>query len=126
MIDNYFSISKIKQVVIGIGLNINQNNFDDLNATSILKETGNKSDIKYIRNLLNTAIEKRYLDITKNIEELKLEYIANLFKLNTDQNFANDKNIFVGRIVDVDNDGRIIIKVNGNRQKFDFGSVRLL
>ena len=61
-----------------------------------------------------------------NIEELKLEYIANLYKLNTDQNFANDKNIFVGRIVDVDNDGRIIIKVNGNRQKFDFGSVRLL
>ena len=43
-----------------------------------------------------------------------------------DQNFANNKNIFIGRIVDVDNDGRIIIKVNGNRQKFDFGSVRLL
>ena len=60
------------------------------------------------------------------LEELKLEYIANLYKLNTDQNFANNKNIFVGRIVDVDNDGKIIIKVNGNRQKFDFGSVRLL
>ena len=42
----------------------------------------------------NTAIEKRYFDITKNIEELKLEYIANLYKLNTDQNFANNKNIF--------------------------------
>ena len=27
---------------------------------------------------------------------------------------------------DVDNDGRIIIRVNGNREKFDFGSVRLL
>jgi len=62
----------------------------------------------------------------KNIEELKLEYIANLYKLNTDQNFANSKNVFIGRIVDVDNDGRIIIKVNGNREKFDFGSVRLL
>ena len=126
LIESQIFNKKIKQVVIGIGLNINQNNFDDLNATSILKETGYESDIKYVRNLLNTAIEKRYLDINKNIEELKLEYIANLYKLNTDQNFANDKNIFVGRIVDVDNDGRIIIKVNGNRQKFDFGSVRLL
>ena len=126
LIESQIFNKKIKQVVIGIGLNINQNNFDDLNATSILKETGNESDIKHVRNLLNTAIEKRYLDITKNIEELKLEYIANLYKLNTDQNFANNKNIFIGRIVDVDNDGRIIIKVNGNREKFDFGSVRLL
>lgn len=126
LIESQIFNKKIKQVVIGIGLNINQNNFDDLNATSILKETGNESDIKYVRNLLNTAIEKRYLDINKNIEELKLEYIANLYKLNTDQNFANNTNVFIGRIVDVDNDGRIIIKVNGNREKFDFGSVRLL
>ena len=38
----------------------------------------------------------------------------------------DNKNVFIGRIVDVNNDGRIIIKVNGNRKKFDFGSVRLL
>ena len=48
LIESQIFNKKIKQVVIGIGLNINQNNFDDLNATSILKETGNKSDIKYI------------------------------------------------------------------------------
>ena len=126
LIESQIFNKKIKQVIIGIGLNINQNNFFDLNATSILKESGNESDIKHIRNLLNAEIEKRYLDISESIEELKLEYIANLYKLNTDQNFANYKNVFIGRIVDVDNDGRIIIKVNGNREKFDFGSVRLL
>ena len=47
-----FSIKKLNKLSLRIGLNINQNNFDDLNATSILKETGNESDIKHVRNLL--------------------------------------------------------------------------
>ena len=85
---------KIKQVVIGIGLNINQNNFDDLNATSILKETGYESDIKYVRNLLNTAIEKRYLDINKNIEELKQDEMnEKIFQLDNIIKAANELNI---------------------------------
>ena len=58
LIESQIFNKKIKQVVIGIGLNINQNNFDDLNATSILKETGNESDIKHVRNLLILQLKK--------------------------------------------------------------------
>ena len=60
------------------------------------------------------------------MEELIYEYQMNLYKFKTNQSFVYKGRSFNGRIVDVLHDGRISIEVNGENQKFDFGSVRFL
>ena len=126
LIESQIFNKKIKQVIVGIGLNVNQIKFNEFNATSIYKETRKKYFLNDVFDLLKKSIEKRYHDIQISMEELIYEYQMNLYKFKTNQSFVYKGRSFNGRIVDVLHDGRISIEVNGENQKFDFGSVRFL
>lgn len=116
----------INQAIVGIGLNVNQTKFNNFHATSIFKETKRKYFLNDIFDLLKKSIEIRYQDIHRSTEKLFNEYLMNLYKFKQYQNFIYNGKTLNGRIVDVLRDGRISIEVNGEKQKFDFGSVRFL
>jgi BirA family biotin operon repressor/biotin-[acetyl-CoA-carboxylase] ligase len=69
--------------IVGIGLNINQQHFDQLpHATSLLLETGNKYDVAQIVSECLTFVEKYYL-LTKRaggVKQLWNLYVSQLYK----------------------------------------------
>ena len=52
LIENQIFNRKLKQVIVGIGLNVNQSEFNNLNATSIFKEIDNKLFLNNVFSLL--------------------------------------------------------------------------
>jgi BirA family biotin operon repressor/biotin-[acetyl-CoA-carboxylase] ligase len=126
LIENQIFNRKLKQVIVGIGLNVNQSEFNNLNATSIFKEIDNKLFLNNVFSLLRKSIKNKYYDIHRSMEELIHEYQQDLYKFKSYQNFIYNKKSFNGRIVGVLHDGRINIEFNGKKEKFDFGSVRFL
>lgn len=79
LIENIFSPNKIHSI-IGIGLNVNQLIFNDLDrATSLQQQTMEVYDLENVLELLETNI---YYFINQNNKELWLAYHQYLYKIN--------------------------------------------
>ena len=126
MIESQVSSRKITQSVIGIGLNINQTQFNKLNATSTYNELNINLDIKNILKIFCAFFDEEYSRVNDDIETLKSNYVMNLYQLNKEIKFTYEKNILSGRIVDIDPDGSLVILSNGNKKKFNYGSISFI
>jgi BirA family biotin operon repressor/biotin-[acetyl-CoA-carboxylase] ligase len=107
-----------ESLVIGIGLNVNQNDFNGLNATSIIKETGKKQNLNSILNKLYASIAERYdqsLGISK--VALRKQYHRLLLGVNEERRF-HDGEIFTGTILGTDPLGRLIIATKDGQRTF--------
>ena len=54
------------------------------------------------------------------------KYKKLLFGLNKNLNFKSENNFFSGRIVDIRNNGNIVLLVNNEKKYFDYGSLNFL
>lgn len=95
--------------VVGIGLNLNQTNFDNLTQVNSLSMiTGNIYDSEHIAVLLKESIKEKILATTKNTEFLWKTYHENLYKLNYPSAFEDKMgNRFMGTIKRVNKDGKL-------------------
>ena len=126
LIESQVSRKKITQSIIGIGLNINQTQFNRLNATSTYNELNINLDIKNTLKIFCTFFDEEYLKVNEDIESLKNNYMRNLYQLNKEIKFTYEKNILSGRVVDINSDGSLVIFSNGNKEKFNFGSISFI
>jgi BirA family biotin operon repressor/biotin-[acetyl-CoA-carboxylase] ligase len=107
LIETNIANAAIKDVVIGIGFNVNQMSFDEFErfATSLKLITTHDFDRELILNLLCEKIEKWYL----KLKQQKLAFIDNtyltvLFGMNQTKPFNDlDGNSFEGKIIGVSN-----------------------
>ena len=118
---NYMSSS-----IIGIGLNVNQRNFNDLmNATSVVLETGKGCDVDMFFNELSYHLEKRYLQLKQNKNAANKEYAASMYRLNKASRYwINDKKVEL-TLVGVDDLGRLLLNdKHGNQSAFAMHEVK--
>lgn len=129
LIENTIVGMHLKYSVIGIGLNVNQQNFPkSINATSlslILKEELNKNEFL---NQLLASIEKYFLLLKEQkYERLKNEYLEHLFRYNETAFYKKDNEVFEGKIIDVDAFGNLVVETkNGSEiseEKFGFKEI---
>jgi len=113
LIENQVKQGKIISSVIGVGLNVNEENFNNLaQATSILLATG----IKHNLDDLLLKVSKAILEELEKVENgefqyLKATYANSLFKKNTVSVFENNTgNRFNGIIKGVTDTGEIVIE----------------
>ena len=114
-------------LVSGIGINILQENFENLpKAGSILSQTKLKFDLKNFAESLYHYISEKLM--TENIPENILElYNQNLYKKNTISVFEKDKVRQNGIIQNADNNGFLWIELeNDGLQKFFHKEIELL
>ena len=126
LIENSISHDKIRKSIIGIGLNVNQKFFKDLKATSLINVMGKKFNLKLIFDII---LETIFYELNSFSASNKLpikKYKKLLFGLNKSLNFKSDNNFFSGRIVDVRNNGNIVLLVNNETKYFDYGSLNFL
>ncbi|MDQ3142945.1 MAG: biotin--[acetyl-CoA-carboxylase] ligase [Bacteroidota bacterium] len=125
LIQNIIRGSKIQHTIMGIGLNINQEDFGHLKqACSLYTLTGKAFKIKEILCELHQMVLKYYMKIQANPKSSFLEaYNLNLYKLNETISFSSTEGFIHGKILGVDKEGKLILESHDNIQKYTFGEI---
>ncbi len=110
--------SKLDHVVVGIGINLNQQGFNMPSATSLAIETGMQFDRDDFMGDLLVNIERWYLKLKSGATEEILEHYHNdLFLMGETGRFRDSDGEFNGIIKGVDYIGRLLLEVEGIGQK---------
>ena len=127
LIENKFAGSKLKSSVVGVGINVSQLTFNGLSATSMKLQTGENYSIDALLDdfifHLNTNEYRIYLG---QDEVLKDRYLSSLFGLNEERVFSSKSKSFSGKIVGVDDAGRLLVESNGDVLCFQNKEVQFL
>lgn len=127
LIENTIMGPNLFTSVVGIGLNVNQENFaSDLPAATSLKlETRSDHEILHTLDGLLSAIGQRIgLLYQMDYGPIKAEYLNLLWKLNTRVSMRDNSGIFTGRIVDVAESGELLVTAgDGTLKRYGFREV---
>jgi BirA family transcriptional regulator, biotin operon repressor / biotin---[acetyl-CoA-carboxylase] ligase len=129
LIENTLQGYQIGYSVVGIGLNINQTEFGNLRATSLRNVTQNpqRYDLSEMLRKLLECLEKKYLQIKNNdYESLKVSYLSNMFRFEEYHYFRRNGQQFTGKIVGIDETGKLGIETDGIILYFDFKEVEFV
>ncbi|MES2515163.1 MAG: biotin--[acetyl-CoA-carboxylase] ligase [Bacteroidota bacterium] len=129
LIENNFTNLVIHNSVIGIGLNVNQDDFNDFErtATSLKLLSNTIHSREEVLERICMKLEKWYLKLKEQKTNVVDEtYLKRLFGLNQLMGFVDDKgNRFNGRITGVTSSGKLIIESNADsKREFDVKEVK--
>lgn len=125
LIENQFSGQKIKSSIIGFGLNVNQENFDLDNVTSIKNELGVDQERMSILGILINCFNQNLELLLNNSNYIEDIYLKNLYKINQQADFFSDKlGDFQGIITGMDSDGKIQIATKKGLYSFDIKELK--
>ncbi|MCU0438412.1 MAG: biotin--[acetyl-CoA-carboxylase] ligase [Raineya sp.] len=127
LIQNVVSGNTLGKSVIGIGLNINQKTFLYPQATSLSLVTGMDYELSVLTEKLFISIERKYLQLKQGKTEiLRQEYYKRLYGFGEEKWFSKEGESFMGKIVGVDNLGRLQIDVLGDLKVYQFKEIQFL
>jgi BirA family transcriptional regulator, biotin operon repressor / biotin---[acetyl-CoA-carboxylase] ligase len=129
LIENTVRGNKISESVIGIGLNVNQTQFDTAlkNANSLANILGVDFDLMALLGDILLAIEIRYLELAVgNLSVLDIAFTQRLFRFKQLCQFYDGKQIFWATIIGVSNTGLLILENDAGQQHFNLKEVELL
>ncbi len=130
LIENIVKTEGIVASIIGIGLNINQSNFEGLPQAGSLKSiTGNTYDLDEILEKLIYKIERELKELpNKTRTEILEQYAQSMFRLNVVSTFsANDRENFNGIIRGVTTEGKLNLEIEDAVFKtYDLKEIQLL
>ncbi len=133
LIENFLKKQSIEHSIVGIGLNINQENFSGLNATSISLENQKHYILEtLIENLLEN-IESTFLQLKNGIfEKMKQMYINVLYQYQEKNKYEDlrntEKKLFEGEILGVDAQGKLAVYNHYDKkvEYFGFKEIRFI
>ncbi len=120
LIENRLIGQKVASSIIGIGINCNEMQFDNLpNASSLRRISGIEYDIYSIMTDIVTEINTVFaVKDTANYNEIRLQYEPLLFRIGKVWNFQEpDSSPFNGIIKGVTDRGQLLLEVEGNEIK---------
>jgi len=125
LIENIIKGTLWQWTIIGIGLNINQEEFEELNlrATSLKLETGQAFDVLTLAQELVSVVLKRIEELKSgNFEKMLEEYNQHLFARNKTVKLKKESINFQTKILRVSSSGQLITK-DALERRFDFDEV---
>mgnify|MGYP001050638561 CR=1 FL=1 len=130
LIENMLKKQIIESSIIGIGINVNQLNFEGLpKASSLKKITGIHYELDVLLSSILKEMENVFLKLdTRDFSLLKSKYELSLFRLNKPSTFEDTINKrFTAYIQGISNQGKLLLLMEDNILKaFDFKEVKLL
>ncbi|GEM52138.1 biotin--[acetyl-CoA-carboxylase] ligase [Empedobacter brevis] len=127
LIENHRSNGRMNSV-IGIGMNVNQTDFNQLpKATSIRKVTDKEYDIEEILAGLMHLFEAEYSILEqKDFNQIHQTYLDNLFRKDENSTFILNGEETNGIIRDVNEAGNLLIEINQELREFKHKEIELL
>lgn len=118
---------KINYIVCGIGVNVNNPDFDDVlkvKATSLFIESNTVQCRENIFREILREFEKYYMLFSENgIEPFLSEYKKHCITLNKQISITSENQILHAVAVDIDTDGALIAECDGEYRKISAGEV---
>lgn len=120
LIENVLKSGESFDSVVGIGLNLNQTNFEDLPKATSLKSLTNKNyDIFETAEEIVKKIEEKYQQLDKSMTVFWNKYHEKLFKIDKPLAFEDSKNNrFMGIIQGVTHDGKLQVMLEDDSITF--------
>lgn len=130
LIENKINEGRIKESIIGIGLNVNQTQFPSYlpKATSVAICIGKSHDLDDLLAL----IFKKLMPLTAQMERgffetIERRYLERLYLKNQWARFQDDKGMFSGMIKGVDAQGRLLVfSEHGQLKKYRLKEIKFL
>lgn len=126
LIENTLSDGNVQHMIIGIGVNINENQFpaDLPNPVSLRQLTGNTYDLVALASSICDQVMRM---LTDPVPDWKSRYDALIYGLGMPLSFESDDHAFTGIITGVDLDGRLHIRrENGEEKGYGTHEVKVL
>ena len=129
LIQNNISGTRIEASVVGIGINVNQLNFQDLpHASSLKLETGKTFDLFEIVEAICQAVEKRFWQLKSgNFEQLGSEYLSKLYRYGQDALYQYPEGTYVqGKIVGITETGKLCLETKLGLAEFGIKEIKFV
>lgn len=127
LIENQVQGHVLTHSVVGIGLNVNQLEFNVSSATSLAAVSGKQFELNEVFELLIECVEACYLRLRNgHYESLKNLYEEFLYWKGELHTFAAGDELFQGRIRGIDPAGQLQIESEGEVRSFGVRQVRYL
>lgn len=129
LIENIVKAKEIKASVIGIGLNVNQLNFEDIgNASSLKSITGRYYDLDEVLNLLLNSLQSSLVALhTVKNTALKAAYEEVLYRNQIPSDFKLADGIMLrGIILGISDEGQLNVEIEGVKHLFSMKEIQLL
>lgn len=130
LIENTLVSDEIENSVTGIGMNVNQGEFPEeaRNAVSMKMLTGKEYDLNECLRELAADLDRRYNQLQKrDYDILKDEYLSRLLRFMEWHDYKDQSEIFTGRIVSVEDDGKLNIeKKSGTESGYYFKEIEFI
>ena len=131
LIQNNLKGKYISSSVIGTGININQTQFSKEipNPTSLAILQKSELDLESAFQWLFRFLTKRYLQLSAgHIAAIRKEYLDHLYRKDEWSEFLDERETrFMGRIIDIDESGQLIVEMKDGIQKaFAFREIKFV
>ncbi len=130
LIENILRGVYLDKTIVGIGVNINQSDFDSSlpNPTSLYLECQKKFSIDDLLFQLYACLERQYVRLQKgSLTEILQDYQKCLFGTNLTRKYKlSDGSIIEAEIVGVEENGRLLVKHNQTIRSFDLKEISVL
>lgn len=127
LIENQLQGSTLASSIIGVGLNVSQENFAVTTATSLKKVTGNEYVLSVEFGQLIAAIEVQYLKLRQGKRsELLQEYLRVLYQINEAKTYRSVDEPFEGTIIGVDAIGKLQVSTTTGVRTFDLKEIQYM
>ncbi len=124
LVENTVQRGRMESSVIGMGLNINQIEFEHPQATSLRRLTLKSYALDELLPDLLAFLEKNYLLLRNgHYGLLKTRYLQNLFRYQETHLFCHNDVPFRGMIVGVTDTGLLAIQIDNRLEYFDFKEI---
>lgn len=124
LIETELKGANVKSIVIGIGLNVNQLDFEEKRPTSMHLITGQYYNLTDILSTLCVQLNL-WCSNLKNPLFILNKYNEVLFKRNQKAKFLVDNEPLLGQILQVNEEGKIEIKIGSEVKSFDFKEISM-
>ncbi|KAA6441069.1 biotin--[acetyl-CoA-carboxylase] ligase [Dyadobacter flavalbus] len=123
LIENSIQGTKIAGSIVGIGLNVNQIEFENSNATSLSRETGNSfvltEEFQKVLTFLDVYYQK--MKSLRRHNDLRQEYLSHLYGYNETVTFNYQNRIVKGTVTGVTAIGKIMVKLENEPEILELG-----
>jgi len=130
LIQNTVCGREFESSIAGIGLNLNQINFNTVlpNPVSLMQITGKSYNVEKVVNHIVEAIDKRFLQLRNgSFDTLNTDYQKNLLGINEWKDFNVNNKLIKGKIGGVDDNGFLIVEMkDGAEFSFQHGDINLI
>jgi len=129
LIENSVKKTRINHSIVGIGLNVNQIEFENLpNATSMKLVSNTNFDLDVVLQKIIKSIQKYTAILNANdFDLIDSLYLNHLYKFNKPSMFKNPSGKFMGKIVGVSLQGKLQVELeNETIREFDLKRIEFV